>query len=226
MPATHAHAEPQPSSYRIVALGGVLFLVMAAIELITGVVVGNPAVRANAAHDALDGLTMLSGGAVILMFRRSVRHGLNCLGPKLVSMAVIGLVITGTAIGSLWNHTASTSARSNVAAICLGVVSFTLNYAIHRRLPHSHGAKLGTNARANHDDHAGFKFDLLADMLTAIVVTITGLAAAITGQSWLYVAATVMIAVIVVALGSYLLIGQVRLLHREQSHPGPKIVSR
>ena len=203
---THEHGH---GSTVAVSLAGVSFLMLAAVELVLGQRFGNPAVRANAAHDALDGLTFLIGGTIIAAFRRSVRHGLACTGPKIVSMGVVAVAIILAAIVSLIGHSGAATTRASLSGIILGAATFGLNAFWHRRLKnddHDHGL-------------AGFKFDLVIDMATASLVVIAAGLTWLTSKPIINSVTAWLIVAIIVGLGLLQIRTLAASMHRQPNHP-------
>jgi divalent metal cation (Fe/Co/Zn/Cd) transporter len=203
----HSH-DTSNRSTKIIALAGVSFLVLALLELVAGLKVSNPAVRANSAHDALDGMTFLAGGTIIAACRRSLRHGWFCLGPKVVSLIVILFAITSTALGSLIDHHASSSAASASVGVGLGSAAFILNRFWHKRL---------VDTDSQHE-HAGLRFDLVADMVTSALVVVSSSLSWTLSSPQLTSLAAWLIVLIVLILGFTQMVMIFRTFHHEKRH--------
>jgi Co/Zn/Cd efflux system component len=188
-----------------VMLAGLSFLLLAAVLLPTGRILGSASVVALGAETAFDGLFYLFGGAVSGLLDRSSFHSLYCYARESVELAALGsgLVFVVTVLTQPNTGTGGDQALVGVAGALVAVVAVLYWH------PHldAHG-------------HHGFDWHLIADVIMGAAVAAGSIVAWITERPaanyWIAVAGSI-IALIFSLRPGWRIVG--RLWHRPSHHP-------
>lgn len=197
-----------------VMLAGMSFLIFAPIELIAGYSLHNPAISANASHDAFDGLFFLFGGSVDLLLARSTRHSLYCWSRKGLSITVGLLASVFVGLGLLFEQS-SRDGVSNlgreqlIVAFILGPASICLNWYWHRRLE-EHGD----------EHHHGYDIHLIVDAGSGFIVIIAAIITFLLADGIFNLLGGYIILGLALALGLRALWSDFpKILHSHENHP-------
>jgi Co/Zn/Cd efflux system component len=153
-------------TYNPVILAGLCFIVFAPIEIAAGYYFHNSAIAGNASHDAFDGVAFVILGKIDASLANNPRHEIYCrlrgrFG-MVTALLAIFFVGGGLAVVRSNDHTFD----QMIAGIVTGIASFLLNGYWERRVEHGHA-----------HETAGFSAHLLGDMVGAVIVAASSIAA-------------------------------------------------
>lgn len=149
-----------------VILAGLCFIVFAPIEIVIGYVVHNSAIAGNASHDAFDGVAFVVLGKIDATLANNPRHEIYCRlrGRFGMVTALLAIFFVGGGLAAVRSN--DHTLEQMIAGIVTGIASFLLNGYWERRL--EHGNEHGTT---------GFSAHLLGDMIGAVIVAASSIAA-------------------------------------------------
>lgn len=169
---------------------GLSFLVYAVLLIPLARLLESSVIMAAALDSVNDGVFFLIGGLASLWLAGHSRHWLNCYARESLELAAMMFGIVSYTLGIMLQPSTETSFGQLAVGLTFGPIGIALNLYWHRRV------------EAGHDDHEGFSWHLLADLLASAALIPCGCLAYWTGDPRvnLWGAVAVLIATVLLAV--------------------------